>query len=514
MSIDFSYLFKILFIFLAYFLTARFGLSLDAVSGFATLVWIPSGISLAAVLLVGYRVWPAIFFGAFLANFINGAPALVALGIGIGNTLEAVVGAYLLQRLGFKSSLERLVDVLSLLLIASLSTIIAATIGVASLMYGNLIPKSLEYSTWLAWWIGDTVSILVILPLLLVWVKKSPLKLSSSFLSYFWEIIVLIILLTFASLIIFGGMVFNNRPMTYIVFPSLIWASLRFGQKGATITIFTISVVAVWSTVLGYGPFIVGTLSENLLSLQLFMAVVSVTGMTLAALASERKEFERRKDEFISVASHELKTPIATVKGYGEILTKLLQNSGDKRVMSYLLRMDQQIDRLTKLVTDLLDVSRIQTNKLELQKEQIRIDDLVKEIIDGMQPTTKHKIIYEGNGNKPILADKYRLSEVLTNIISNAIKYSPKADKIFVKVSDNSEGVRVSVQDFGIGISQKHLDHIFERFFQVENRIRQSFSGLGLGLYISSEIIKSHGGRIWAESVKGKGSTFFFELPS
>src|SRR2546428_6385137 len=154
------YLGEILALFAIYFSTARLGLSLDAVSRFATLVWLPSGLAVAALLLFGYRLWPGILLGAFLVNLFNGAPPVVAVGIGIGNTLEALVGTYLLKRHGFSHALDRLRDVLLLVLLAiPLSTIISATLGVSSLLVGKVISFSSYYPTWRAWWIGDMISI-------------------------------------------------------------------------------------------------------------------------------------------------------------------------------------------------------------------------------------------------------------------------------------------------------------------------------------------------------------------
>lgn len=227
---------------------------------------------------------------------------------------------------------------------------------------------------------------------------------------------------------------------------------------------------------------------------------------------TSRKDLEHQKDEFISIASHELKTPLTTIKSYTEVLKNILEENN--RASEYLNKMEYQISRLSLLVNDLLDVSRIQSGKVILSKERFDLERLIKDIIEDLhQNSQKHTIIYKGHIKKKIYADKYRISQVLINLLSNAIKYSPKADKIIVSTSSNKTKVVVKIQDFGIGINKKDLGKIFEPFFQVNNRIRQSFSGLGLGLHISSEIIKKHGGEISVKSVKGQGSTFSFNLP-
>lgn len=229
---------------------------------------------------------------------------------------------------------------------------------------------------------------------------------------------------------------------------------------------------------------------------------------------TDQKEIELRKDEFISIASHELKTPLASLKGFAQILVRAVQEAPDpEKILHYSLKINDQIDRLAELVGDLLDVSKIRSGKLELNRERFSIDTLILEIAEDMQDITPGlKIETSLQANRQIYADKYRISQVLVNLISNAIKYSPKEQKIVISSKAISAGIQISVQDFGIGIFKKDLDHIFEQFYQARNKIRKSFSGLGLGLYISSEIIKRHGGKIWAESEKGVGSTFFVVL--
>lgn len=498
-----------------YFVTAKFGLNIDPVSGFATLVWLPTGISLAVLLLLGYRFWPAIALGAFLANFSTGAPLLVALAMSLGNTLEAALGVFLLKKIiDFRPSLDTLKDVLGLVILAAVfSTLVSATIGTSALWLGKVVSGQNYLSTWLAWWVGDMVSDLVVAPFILVWSVKPYFNTISK---RTWEALGLSLLVIVISGFIFRQVLgFNphKSPVTYLLFPPLVWAALRFGQRGAVTTTFILSGLTLWATGAGFGPFLGETLSQRLLSLQFFIAVIGLTGMVLGAIAMEKDRFEQRKDEFISVASHELKTPITTIKGYTQILNKLLKGK-NKNLLAYTAKMEEQLNRLTKLVNDLLDVSKIQTGKLELQREKVKIDDLIKDVTRDIQMTSNHQIIFKKNGRLPrAWVDKYLISQVLINLISNAIKYSPKANKVFVR-SLLDEDIIISVQDFGIGISAKDKEKIFERFYQADTRIRQSFQGLGLGLYISYEIIKSHGGNMWVESVKGKGSTLSFSLPT
>ena len=227
---------------------------------------------------------------------------------------------------------------------------------------------------------------------------------------------------------------------------------------------------------------------------------------------TEIMELEKRKDEFISTASHELKTPIATLKGFAQILEMQVKDQNSKY---YLSKINGQIDRLSMLVNDLLDVSRIQSGKLRLKKEKFNIVQLVEEVASDFHLVkNSHKIVVKnGIPKKYIYGDKFRIDEVLKNLLSNAIKFSPRSDKIIITLKSNPKDLVIAVRDFGIGITKRNIERVFEPFFQPSNRIRQSFSGLGLGLYISSQIVEQHRGKIWVDSKKGKGTTFYFSLP-
>ncbi|HSH31373.1 MAG TPA: PAS domain S-box protein [Candidatus Saccharimonadales bacterium] len=229
---------------------------------------------------------------------------------------------------------------------------------------------------------------------------------------------------------------------------------------------------------------------------------------------TKSKQLERQKDDFIGIASHELKTPVTSIKAYTQILQRRLEKLQDTDAKRYITRVDAQVTKLTSLINDLLDVTKIESGKLVLHWSKFDFDGLVREVVEDLQLTTdKHSIMIEGTAGKIVTCDSDRIGQVLTNLISNAIKYSPHTDKIMVKVSADSANVTVCVQDFGVGISREKQQRVFERFFRVSGPGRETFPGLGLGLYISAEIVKRQGGRIWVESASKKGSTFCFTLP-
>lgn len=511
-SVSISWIIKILFLFSIYFLTAKLGLEINSVSGFATLIWMPTGISLAAVLMFGFRIWPAIALGAFFANLITGAPIPVAVGISFGNTMEALVAAKILELVGFRNSLERLFDALALIVVAALfSTTISATIGVISLILGGVITADVFKSTWIAWWTGDVLSNLVIAPFLLSWSFNSSLTIRKRV-----ESMILISLLIFVGIGIFGGgfgMETTSLPITHIIFPPLILIAIWFSPKETTISTLILSIIAISATVGGSGPFVSDDLSKSLMSLQSFIGISAVTSLLLTSLSSEKRYLEKRKDEFISIASHELRTPLTSIKGYIQLMNQYMKENKKIGVLhSYILRMETEVKRLTQLVDNLLDTSKIQSDKLGLEKESFKLDSLTKEVIANIQKVTSHKIILKGKTKTQLFADKNRITQVLINLISNAIKFSPDANKIIVHLSQNKNNIEVSVEDFGMGIEEKNINKIFERFYQASS-IKQQSSGLGLGLYIASDIVKKHGGKIWVKVKKGKGSIFTFSLP-
>ncbi|WP_437918512.1 chemotaxis protein CheB [Sphingobacterium sp. LRF_L2] len=237
-----------------------------------------------------------------------------------------------------------------------------------------------------------------------------------------------------------------------------------------------------------------------------------VTELVKSQLAT--RELMNRKDEFMSIASHELKTPITSLKGMLQIGLKFVgQEKPTHMIKDFLTKSLKQTDKLTFLVNDLLDVTKIHSGKMQLNYIEFDLKELVKDVInDVVNEDIPHDILLNSVDHLRISADRNRIEQVLINFLSNAIKYSPSAHKIIVEVNEQiGEGVRVAVKDFGIGISNDKKELVFDRFFRVEESIK--YSGLGLGLFISKDIIERHHGYIGVDSVEGEGSTFWFVIP-
>jgi len=229
---------------------------------------------------------------------------------------------------------------------------------------------------------------------------------------------------------------------------------------------------------------------------------------------TEKKQLESQKDDFISIASHELKTPVTSMKIYSQILQKHPLITKDKRVSTMLAKMDVQMNRLTELVASFMNVYKLGSGKLRFHKTHFELDKLLTEVIANFQYTVSSHLVEQKISTRvKIFADLARINQVLVNLISNAIKYSPDSDKVIVNITKNTDSAIVSVQDFGMGIPKDEMNRIYERFFRAKGRREGKIPGLGLGLFISAEIVRQHGGRLWCDSILGKGSTFYFSLP-
>src|SRR5881396_2142855 len=279
---------KIAAIAAVYFGAAKLGLLAAVAQKVVSSAWPPSGVALAALLLLGLRYWPGIALGAFLLNWTAGVPLAGAAGIAGGNALEAVTAVWLLERVAFRPSLERLRDVLALVILAAVaSTTVSATVGVTSLWASGVVERSAVGRLWIVWWSGDALGDLLVVPLVLTWARttRPPGR---------WPEAVALVL----SLVLLTALLLRS-PLTYVyaVFPVVVWAALRFGPRGAATATALIASMTIWHTLRGLGPFVGSTPIHNLALLQTFLTLFSVTGLVLAAVTSERSAAEQAAHE-------------------------------------------------------------------------------------------------------------------------------------------------------------------------------------------------------------------------
>src|SRR6267143_184718 len=270
--------------------------ALAVVNASATPVWPCTGIALAAFVLLGYDVWPAILASSFLVNITTAGTVATAVGIAVGNTLEGVAGAYLVNRFARgRRAFDRPQDVFAFTVLAAIvSTTVGATVGVTTLAFTGLARWAEYGAIWWTWWLGDTVGNLVVAPALLLWAAAPRLRWNRA---QWIEAGALLLWVVVVGFTVFGGLFpsrVKNYPLEFLCFPFLIWAAFRFSQREAATAVVVLSGIAIWGTLHGFGPFVRATRNESLLLLQAFMGVTSVMTLALAALVAERSQVEER----------------------------------------------------------------------------------------------------------------------------------------------------------------------------------------------------------------------------
>ncbi|WP_118952589.1 ATP-binding response regulator [Taibaiella helva] len=227
----------------------------------------------------------------------------------------------------------------------------------------------------------------------------------------------------------------------------------------------------------------------------------------------QRKLAEAKKDEFISIASHELKTPLTSVKGYMQLAELSVQDNQKDNALRFLDRSSSQLNKLNQLIGDLLDISKMASGKLEISCSHFKFEPFLDNVIDIFQRSNPEwQIVRSGYADVMLYADEMRIEQVLLNYLSNAIKYAPGSNKVYITVACEREQLKVSVRDTGIGISKADQANLFGKFYRVAQSSNK-YQGLGMGLYICAEIIRSHAGTYGVDSEPGQGATFYFTLP-
>lgn len=612
---------------LIYFGAGRLGLALAQVHSSASAVWPPTGIALAAALLFGTRVWPAILVGAFLVNFTNSGWIPTSLGIAAGNTLEMLAGAFLVGRFARGTdAFNRPSDIFRFALVGGLiAGTVSATIGVTSVGLSDAAARQHFGSIWVTWWLGDAMGALLFTPLVILWWKE-PRRLSGDPLeAALWMVLLVAVGAGFAGLVPF---VEQHYPMSFVAAPLIIAIAFRFGPREAVTAAVLLSTAAVWGTVHGRSPFVWRTPNDSLLLLQTFMGVTAATALAVGAVVADHRkiirsqkllseasgalgasldyestlktvstllvpslgsacvfdvvradgsrqrigtpaahegatfplkarqrdigelvvwdptdrkllsevadraalaidnallylqaqEAIRSREEFLSIASHELRTPLTSqqLQLQGVIRTARrgeIESMAPERILDVLETVKRQGDRLSHLINNLLDLSRITAGKLKITLEDGDLAEIARTVIErsrGDIERSQSTVSLEAPAPVKGRWDKLRLDQVVTNLLVNALKYG-QGKPVGVAVSADERRAVLCVRDQGIGIRKddvKRLFRPFERAVPLNN-----YGGLGLGLYIVRQVVEAHGGSIAVESEPGRGSVFTVELP-
>jgi signal transduction histidine kinase len=514
-----------------YFIAGKLALKVAFLNASASPVWPSAGIALAALIVLGYRTWPAIFVGAFLVNFTTAGNIATSLGIATGNTLEAVCGAWLVNRFaGGVTVFDRAGNVFKFALAVTISTLISPSFGVTSLALGGFAPWSNYNAIWLTWWLGDVTGDLVMAPLILLWCVGTTRRWTRGEIV---EVSLLFLGLFIVAEISFGGwfpISAKNYPVSFLYGPLLVWLAFRFTPRETATGIFILASIGIWGTLHGLGPFVLETENQSLLILQTRTAVLAITAMALAAGMAERRRAEavieeqktaveaanRTKDNFLAMLSHELRTPLTPVIAALEALKMEPLDTAESKAALAMIR--RNIDLESRLIDDLLDLTKISTDKLQLQFQSTDAHRAITNVAEmcASEISAKNLLLSLDlrAGEHHVAADPSKFQQIIWNLLKNAIKFTGENGKITISSSNPSpQSLTIGVTDTGIGIEPEMMERIFNRFEQGDRSFQRRFGGLGLGLTISKSLAEAHGGTLVAESEgRGRGARFFFTI--
>jgi signal transduction histidine kinase len=522
------YLLGIILLAAAYYGAAQLGFAFAFATKQVTAIWPPTGLALAALCLGGRRYWPGVALGAFTANIASHEPLLTALGITVGNTLEAVIGATILLRIpGFRPSLERMRDVLGLVFGAGvISTLVSATIGILSLMAGGLVKSGQFVPVWRVWWLGDLGGDVLVAPVLLVFgaiLIATPRRFASA---------LALPAAAAAGLSVFGVIVFrSDQPLDYLVFPVLFGIGLRLRQPGATLGSLALACVAVWATKHGYGQLATGSPDDQLLRAQTYVGVAGLTAMLVAAVRTERQAAEdqvsvvertvaertaelsaanRELEAFSYSVSHDLRAPLRAIDGYARAIEQDYGERLDEDGHRMLDRMRLASQRMGQLIDELLTLSRL--TRKPMQRTRVDLSALARGIVEEINEaepagrgcfTVSDGLVVEG--------DKELLRTALRNLLENAWKFSAGREHPAICFARTGPGANTFVvRDNGVGFDMQYADKLFRPFERLHKQA--DFPGSGVGLTTVLRVIRRHGGDVWAESAPDQGASFFFTL--
>lgn len=526
-----------------YIALARLGQLLAIEPGNVTPVWFPSGVIFAALLLRGFYLWPGVFLGAFIGNawaYVSHdysetlIRALCSATLnGAGDVLCALVGAYVMrQRLMSEEPFLSVANCVYFVLFAVFGgAVISAVFGVGGLVAFGFLPLESVSSTWLTWFIGDAVGILVLGSLLLIWfIPFDPvLHIATPGVKEYLAFIVAGSALLFVTMLfIFREAAFTTGLPLMFLLPMLAWSALRLGLRWT----FLVSNIIAFFSLLVFLHYHVepgnSEMTAGLIVLQSFIAVLLMTVLLFSAVTYQwadtyqkmlnakqiAEESSRFKSNFLSSVSHELRTPMNGVIGYIDLLHGTDLTAAQA---GYINGVDKSAKHMMTLIDELLDLARAESGNVgqhESNYSPVSLLDETSELFEHLLHQTDIGLRVQVDKDLPewLVGDTKRIKQILVNFVSNAFKFTVQGDIVLRVEMPSALVVRYSVRDSGIGVSEQEKEQIFEPFSHINNgEIYRG--GTGLGLHICSRIVNSMGGAIGLESETGEGSSFWFELP-
>jgi signal transduction histidine kinase len=503
-----------------YFAAAKLALLLAIPPGYATPVWPPAGIALAALMRGGTRLWPAVFIGAAAVNFTIQHSLVAALAIGAGNTLEALLGA-LAARYVFgagRDPFDRPAQIFQFVGIALACALVAASIGTGALAALGALASGPIALNWLTWWLGDAAGIIIVAPLMLAWTGGAR---SRAMAERRAELAAFAVLLIAICVLFYFNWSPGGRPLPlgFLMLPLLAWAALRFSEREVATACAIVAGVTVFQASQGGGPFAGLDLTRALLLLQTFVATLAATSLALAVAmqalrrtAQELRGAREEMEQFVDIAAHDMQEPLRNILNFSDLLRLRYGQQLGGIGSEYLGYVIRSATRMERLIEDMLAVARagrgtLAAARIESEASLAAALANLRALIDENRAVVTH-------GPLPrVKADPWLLESVFQNLVGNAIKFrSAAAPRAHVSARRAGDDWQFSVQDNGIGIDPAYFSVIFEMFERLDHKEGEESTGVGLA--ICTRIVERHGGRLWVESAPSAGATFHFTLPA
>ena len=521
-----------------YFALAKGGLALASIHPSATPIWPPTGVALAAVLLWGYRTWPAIFAAAVIANATTAGSVATAIAIATGNSLEAVVGAYLINR--WSSGCNTFSTPNSVakfaLICFVIATPISASIGLTSLATAGYIERTNFANAWVTWWLGDVTGALVIAPVIVLWASSHYHAFNRN---EFLETVGVLATAAAVGLIAFSPLIEqtpSRDPLGFLAILPMLWAALRRGPRDTATVALVLAGITIWGTLTGGGPFTTADLNVSFLLVLMFLISITVPSLLLSAdvevrkkaeeslrraqIDLERKVAERTqelelanaaKSRFLAMASHDLRQPLHALGLFvAQLRTPLKSGERTKTIE----RVDATRKEMDEMFNSLLDISRLDAGILTPKITEFPIARLLQKIETTFDQATREKglRLRVRRSDAWVRSDAMLLERILLNLVSNAVRYTLRGG-IIVGCRRRGEMLRIEVWDSGPGIPEDQKQNIFGEFFQLTAPERYRYGGLGLGLAIVDRLRLLLNHQIDLASTVGRGSRFAILVP-
>ena len=488
-------------------------------------IWLPASIALGAAMLGGLRVAPGIFVGSFIDNYVLFDPPLhMAAMISFGNAIGPITGALLMACFARATNpFGSLRDLLAFLGFGvATHAAITATTGTLALSLAVGLPLDQIGQTWSLWWVSDAGGTLYFAPALVLWLGALP---RAGHRGEMAEGLAVSLLTVFATLTVFTDGPWQNfvrTEMPYLLALPLSWLTLRFSLRSAYTLFTAVVMIATAGTVAGGGPFNMANLDRPLTALGVLLVLLSSNMLLIAALVSEQRRAvvaNRAKSSFLATMSHELRTPLNAILGFSDAIESGLHGPpGHPKYTEYAGHIRESGRHLLSLINDLLDLARIEAGKAELTMGEVDLHDAAADAIRtmaGLAEAGGPTIDLEGaRGAAVARGDTRAVRQILLNLLSNAVRFSPPGGRVVVAVAGGLGTVEIIVRDDGTGMSEDELKIALEPFGRIRASRVTDDEGTGLGLPIAKALVEAHGGSLVIASRKGRGTTVTVSLPA